>query len=147
MYPAAGEPGSSPFLHRCLLTVWTAGPSICRWLICSVYRGAVVCVWVGGGGGGGCLMKRAEKRLPPCGPRSLLGKPALAVKQHKCPICVCLPMEESWPGLINSASLLLFRGPRQLTGYWEQGSNDTATQQISTSSASRGFEQIWSLPL
>jgi len=24
----------------CLLPVWTEGPSICRWLICSVYRGA-----------------------------------------------------------------------------------------------------------
>lgn len=53
------------------------------------------------------------------------------------------PIAESWPG---ARKFCLFYRPWQLTGYWEQGPNDTATQQISTSSASCSFEQIWSLP-
>lgn len=52
-------------------------------------------------------------------------------------------MAESWPG---ARKLCLFYRPWQLTGYWEQRPNDTATQQISTSSASCSSEQIRSLP-
>lgn len=52
-------------------------------------------------------------------------------------------MAESWPG---ARKFCLFYRPWQLTGYWEEGPNDTATQQISTSSASCSFEQIWPLP-
>ncbi len=52
-------------------------------------------------------------------------------------------MAESWPG---ARKLCLFYRLWQLTGYWEQGPNDTATQQISTSSASCSFEQIRPLP-
>lgn len=52
-------------------------------------------------------------------------------------------MAESWPG---ARKLCLFYRPWQLTGYWEQRPNDTATQQISTSSASCSSEQIQSLP-
>lgn len=105
---------SSPFLHSCVLPVWTEGPSICRWLICSVYRGV---------GGGADLMKRTEKRLPTCHPRSLRLKPALAVKQHKCPICVCLPVDTdgrvlAWPRKFCFPPSFL--QARQLTGYWEK---------------------------
>lgn len=53
-------------------------------------------------------------------------------------------MAESWPGARKLC--FFFYRPWQLTGYWEQGPNDTATQQISTSSASCSFEQIRSLP-
>lgn len=94
-------------------------------------------------------MKRrrgAEKRLPTCHPRSLLVKP-FPVQQHKCPICVCLPVDTGGWVLVWARKLcLFFYRPWQLTGYWEQGANDTATQQISTSSASCSSEQIQSLP-
>ena len=63
-------------------------------------------------------------------------------------------MAESWPGArklcfffsSSSSFFFFFYRPWQLTGYWEQGPNDTATQQISTSSASCSFEQIRPLP-
>lgn len=48
-------------------------------------------------------MKRTEKRLPTCHPRSLVVKPALPEKQHKCPICVCLP--------VDTDGSVLARGP------------------------------------
>lgn len=41
------------------------------------------------------------KGLPTCHPRSLVLKPAFPEQQHKCPICVCLPVDalaEAWPG-------------------------------------------------
>lgn len=91
-------------------------------------------------------MKRAERGLPTCHPRSLVVKPALAEQQHKCPICVCLPVDAPGWVLDQARKLCLFYRPWQLTGYWEQRPNDTATQQISTSSASCSFGQIWSLP-
>lgn len=53
-------------------------------------------------------------------------------------------MAEPWPG---ANKFCLFYRLWQLTGHWEQGPNDTATQQISTSSASCSFEQIWCLLL
>lgn len=79
-----------------------------------------------------------------CHPRSPVLKPALPEQQHKCPICVCLPVETDSLEPINCA--IFFYKPWQLTGSWERELCDTATQQISTSSASCGFEQIRSLP-
>lgn len=85
LYLPTGELISSAFL---LLPVWTESPSICRWLICSVYRRAQR---------GWRLMRTAQKGLPMCHPRSLVLKPALPEQQHKCPICVCLPVDtDGW---------------------------------------------------
>lgn len=45
-------------------------------------------------GGQRQLMKRAEKRLPTCHPRSPGGKARpRPEEQHQCPICVCLPVD------------------------------------------------------
>ena len=66
-----------------------------------------VCVCVGGGGG---LMKRAKKRPFDVWPQESAGK-ACPRSETTCVQSVFAypwtPMAESWPGLINSGSLLL----------------------------------------